>query len=263
LPQTGPHVRPAPVQCRAPGGAKNDEERLPECRANGPGPAHERNGFPMGSNNANFQRGHRRLRSFDLSGPERLAMAERLRTTRWLAGLTMRAVASGVGVNYASVEHWEHGALPRPQHRAALAKLYGADEVVLFSEVEEKVARARAMLTPVAMVVIAGGAEHRVALSADKDLRGVMAALARWCRQVEVRLDQIEFRLECLDGDLRAHEKEKAAPAGWAHAETTPVHVDADGLGGVEELVDNSTDGRVAELGRRLDAVAQAFRAPR
>jgi transcriptional regulator with XRE-family HTH domain len=78
----------------------------------------------------------------------KLAMSERLQAARWLAGLSMRAVASTIGVSAPAVAGWEKGTLPESPHRAALAELYGVDEAILFAEVESQLNAARELLRP-------------------------------------------------------------------------------------------------------------------
>lgn len=81
-----------------------------------------------------------------LSASERNAMAERLKAARYVAGLTVRGLASALDVNVNSVTAWERGTLPGPENRAKLAARYGVDVDVLFAEVAAQHADAAALL---------------------------------------------------------------------------------------------------------------------
>jgi transcriptional regulator with XRE-family HTH domain len=76
------------------------------------------------------------------------AISARLEAARWLAEMSMREVARVIGVSPPAVAGWEHGVLPEPPHRAALAELYEIDEAILFAEVESRLTAARELLRP-------------------------------------------------------------------------------------------------------------------
>jgi transcriptional regulator with XRE-family HTH domain len=75
-------------------------------------------------------------------------MGERLGAARLVAGLTIRQVATDIGVNHNSVEAWERGSVPAEEIRAQLAALYEVDEDVLFAEVAARLGAARDLLRP-------------------------------------------------------------------------------------------------------------------
>lgn len=79
-----------------------------------------------------------------LSLNERVAMAERLAAARQISGLSLRDVASDLGLSPHAVHQWERGSLPTlAATRARLAELYGVPVERLFAEVESHLAAAR------------------------------------------------------------------------------------------------------------------------
>lgn len=193
---------------------------------------------------------------------ERTSLAGRLRSARRAVGYTQEGVAAAIGVKPKSLWRWESAqGAPLPAFRAKLAVLYGVEETVLFSQ------DARCLSQPLVMTVSAGRASARVEVGPDNDLRAVISELAEWCKRTEQRLDQLQFRVECLADELHEHEEEKGSPNGFAHAVTVVtrdnVHEVIEGyeVEGYEvELVLTDAESRLALLEQRLGAVTATVR---
>jgi transcriptional regulator with XRE-family HTH domain len=79
---------------------------------------------------------------------ERMTMGDRLRAARFVAELTIRAVAQKLSVSPHTVQNWERGQIPRdPDLRGRLCDLLKVDEHMVFAEFFAKIEEARAVIT--------------------------------------------------------------------------------------------------------------------
>lgn len=74
-------------------------------------------------------------------------MGDRVKAARVVAGLTQKQVADKMHRSRHAVIEWEHGVLPDPDTRSALAHLYDADEARLWQEEHARLDGLRALST--------------------------------------------------------------------------------------------------------------------
>ncbi|HEY2304191.1 MAG TPA: helix-turn-helix domain-containing protein [Acidimicrobiales bacterium] len=117
---------------------------------------------------------------------QRPAMGDRLMAARYQADLSTSEVAAEVGVSVNAVSQWEQGAVPRPEFRARLARLYRTDETSLWPELDAARAQLpapRQYAKPSGNRLAAGRTEAGLTLQAVADRLGVSnSVVAAWER---------------------------------------------------------------------------------